>query len=236
MRLNNLPPRQATPAPVIGRRADCPAFSARLLASLGKATPPPSRRRGKLRTTFSALAFLLLPEGGVPSLCEGEVVGLRLNNFRIPDSGFRSFLFIVILFLSVGCNPADKFSVVPAGMPSMNGLRSLHGKAVVESRAGKDLMLESALLTVKYKDGELGTARLMLPVELPAKEKTAVRYDFALEGLSPANLRILQTRALLNPSALTVDVKGYVRYGKMRKKIDLKNVPMSYIIPIFGTL
>ncbi len=155
---------------------------------------------------------------------------------RIMNYELRKILFIIVLLLSVGCNPADKFSVVQAPVPMLNGLKSLHGKAVVESRAGRDLMLESALLTVKYKDGELGTARLMLPIELPAKEKTAVRYDLALDGLSPANLRILQTRAFLNPSALTVDVKGYVRYGAMRKKLDIKNIPLSYIITNFGAL
>ncbi len=140
----------------------------------------------------------------------------------------RRFIFIVVLLLLVvGCNPAEKFSIVPAGMPSMNGLKSLHGKATVESTAGKDLMVESAFIVVKYKERELGTARV------PAKERSAVRYDLALDGLSPANLQILQTRIFLNPSQITVDVKGFVKYGAMRKKVEIKEVPFTYIITNF---
>ena len=148
----------------------------------------------------------------------------------------RKFLLIIALLPMAGCNPAEKFSIVRAGMPSMNGLKSLHGKATVESSAGKDLMVESALLVVKYKERELGTARLMLPIEVPAKERSAVRYDLALEGLSPANFQILQTRIFLNPSQITVDVEGYVKYGAMRKKIEIKKVPFTYIISNFGAL
>lgn len=146
----------------------------------------------------------------------------------------------VILLLSVcwlvGCNPAGKFSIVEAGMPSMNGLRSVHGKATVESAAGRDLVIESADIVVRYKARELVTARLMLPIEVRGGAISRVRYDLALEDTSLAKLQTLQSRVFVSPGQLVVDVKAWVRYGGIRRKVELKDVPVSEIISNFGPL
>lgn len=133
-----------------------------------------------------------------------------------------------------GCNPADKFTLVEAEMPTMYGLRSVHGTAVVESTAGRDFMIESALITVIYKERDLVTARLMQPVELPAGEISHIRYDFALENTTLLRLQTLASRIPVEPSGLTADLKAWVRYGGIRRKVEIEGITKSDIIAIFG--
>ncbi len=149
---------------------------------------------------------------------------------------FQIFLCLLCLFLLGACNPAAKFSVIEAGEPVFNGLKSVHGRAVVESGAGKELVVENAVLDFRYKSRELATARLMLPIEIPAGEVSRVRYDLKLESESLSNLQTLQNRIHTNPSQVSVDVTAWVRYGKMRRKIEIKDVPYTGIIANFGTL
>jgi hypothetical protein len=147
----------------------------------------------------------------------------------------RLLFGILILFASAGCNPAAKFSVVEAGMPTLNGLASLHGTATVLNSGGRDVVVESATIVVHNRDRDLGTARLLLPIEIPpGGAATAVRYDLALGGLSLASLQAMQSRAFTNPDAFTVDVKGYVRWGAVRKKIELDGVPLARLLEIIS--
>ena len=143
-------------------------------------------------------------------------------------------LAIVLCGVVAGCNPAAKFSVVEAEMPILNGLTSLHGRATVENGGGRDFMVESAGFVVHYRDRELGTARLLLPIEIPAGEVSRVRYDFALEGLSLSSMGTLQSRIMTNPDAFTVDARGYVRWGGLRKKIEMKQVPLTGVMDIIS--
>ncbi len=147
----------------------------------------------------------------------------------------RLILLLSVCWL-VGCNPAEKFSIVEAGVPSMNGLRSVHGKGTVESSAGQDLMIESAEISISYKERELVTARLMLPIDIPAGEISRVRYDLALENTSLAKLQTLQSRAFISPGQLFVDVKAWIKYGNIRRKVEVEGVPVSEIIANFGLL
>ncbi len=149
----------------------------------------------------------------------------------------RKALFIFCAaFLLCACNPAAKFSVIEAGEPAFNGLKSVHGKAVVENAAKKNLVVESADLTFRYKNRKLATARLMLPIEVPAGEVSRVRYDLKLESESLSNLQTLQNRMQTNPSQIFVDVTAWVRYGGMRRKIEMKDVPYIGIISNFERL
>lgn len=133
-----------------------------------------------------------------------------------------------------GCDPASRFAVVEAEEPAMNGLASLHGRVVVESSARRDVMIESAWLVVRYKGRELAAARLMLPIAVPARRSSSVRWDLALEGLTIADLRTLENGMRSNPMQLTFDVKAYVRYGALRKKVEMRDVPVTRIITNFG--
>ena len=133
-------------------------------------------------------------------------------------------IFTILLCGVVGCNPAAKFSVVEAEAPTLNGLTSLHGKATIENTGTRDLMVESAGVVVKYRDRELGTARLLLPIEVPAGRTTGIRYDFALDNFTLSSLQTLQTRIFTNPDAFTVSGVGWVRWGCLRKKIEIKGM------------
>lgn len=152
----------------------------------------------------------------------------RLNKLR------KIFFVIVLLFGLTGCDPARRFALREMEAPDLNGLSSLHGRAVVENGGSRDLMLESANVVVSYRGRELSSARLLLPVEIPAGVTTAIRYDFALDGLSLSSLQTMQSRILTNAGAFTVDVKGYVRWGRIRKKIDLKGVPLTGVMGIIA--
>ncbi len=134
--------------------------------------------------------------------------------------------------LLVGCTVAPPFVVGEAEMPTMNGLRSLHGTASVTNLRRADIMVENATITIRYRGRELGSARLLLPIELPGGAETTIRYDFALEGVSPASLQTLQTRLFVNPGAFTVDVSGRVKWGGIGKKIEMKEVPLTRIMGI----
>jgi LEA14-like dessication related protein len=137
---------------------------------------------------------------------------------------------LAALLAVAGCNPAANISVVEAAMPTLNGVASLHGKAVIENGGAQSLTVENATLTVKYRDRELTRARLMLPIAIPARQTTSVRYDMALDGLSPGGLQTLASRMLTNPEAVTVDVEGWIRVGAVRKKIEIKEMEAARLI------
>ncbi len=134
------------------------------------------------------------------------------------------------------CNVPGRFSIVESEGPVFNGLTSVHGKALVENDAKKDLVVENAVLIFRYKKRELATARLMLPVEISAVGISRVRYDLKLESESLSDLQILQGRMETNPSHVFVDVTAWIRYGKIRRRIEMKDVSYTEIIANFGQL
>ena len=138
--------------------------------------------------------------------------------------------------LLASCNPPSKFRIVEADKYIFNGLTSVHGKAVVASSAGKDLVVESAVLDFRYKDRLLATARLMLPIEVPAGQVTPVRYDLRLESESLSNLQTLQNRVQTNATKVSVDITAWVHYGKIRRKIETHGVLSVSIISNFEEL
>ena len=146
----------------------------------------------------------------------------------------KKILYILMFCGVAGCTVAPPFIVEQAGAPAMNGLRSLHGTATVTNLRKADIMLESATFTVRYRGRELGSARLLLPVELPGGAQTAIRYDFALEDLSPSSLQTLQTRLFINPGAFSVEVKGWVRWGCLRKKVEIEWTELSEVMGIIS--
>jgi hypothetical protein len=125
-------------------------------------------------------------------------------------------------------------SVVEARVPTLAGLSSLGG-SVTMTGARRDIVVESCELMVVYRDRELGSARLTTPVEIPARDTSEVRYDFALEGLSMASMQTLGMRAMISPDSFTVDVSGRVRLGRATKKIELQGVPLSRVMEIITT-
>jgi hypothetical protein len=137
-----------------------------------------------------------------------------------------------VLLATVGCGLVPKFSVTEAEMPTLNGFSSLHGEATVENAGRHDIMLESGTLTVHYKERELGTARLMLPIEIPACATTEIRYDFALEDVTLSSMQTFQSRILMTPDAFTVDIRGWVRWSGVRKKIEIKDVSLTQVMGI----
>jgi hypothetical protein len=146
---------------------------------------------------------------------------------------FRYILFVLLLGLA-GCNPAAKIHVSGAEAPILNGLSSVHGRATVVNEGARDITVESARLVVWYRDRELGSARLLLPITIPADAETAIRYDFALEGVSLASIQALASRLLTRADSFTVDVEGYVKWGAVRKKISLHGVPLAGLLGIIS--
>lgn len=146
----------------------------------------------------------------------------------------RKILFIIpvaaMLLFAAGCNPAARIAVVEADEPVFNGIGSVHGKAVVESRAGKDLTVESATLVFRYKTRELATGRLMRPVEVPAGKTSPVRWDIAIEDGSLAELQTLVRRIEINPDKVLVDITARVRYGGIGRRVTMKDVPFSSLV------
>lgn len=149
----------------------------------------------------------------------------------------NNILLLAIAFSGLtGCNPAAKISVIEAATPELHGLTSLHGTATVGSTNTRDFIVESAAFVVWYRDRELGSARLLLPIAIPAGRQTYIRYDLAIEGMSLASMQTLQSRFFTHSDAFTIDVYGYVKWGGIRKKIDLHRVPLAGlmgIMPIF---
>lgn len=143
-------------------------------------------------------------------------------------------LWTLLLSGLAGCNPVAKIFVLEAQAPALNGLTSVHGKATVLNEGTRDFTVESATFAVRYRDRELGSARLLLPVRFPAGEVSEIRYDFALEDFSLSSLRTLQSRVMTNPELFTVDVRGWVVWGGIRKKIVLREVPLMRVMGIIN--
>ncbi len=146
----------------------------------------------------------------------------------------KALLLFCTAFLLFSCNPAEKFTVIEAREPLFFGLTSLHGKAVVKSDAKKDLVVESAILDFSYKNRHLAAARLMLPIEIPARAVSPVRYDLKLEPESLLSVQTLMNRMETNPSQVFVDVTAWVRYGNIRRKIEMEGIPYTQIIYNFA--
>lgn len=147
----------------------------------------------------------------------------------------KSSIFGLVFVCLVGCVPAGKIALVNAERPVLDGLTSVHGKAVISNAMRSEVTIESARFVAGYKGRELVGARLMLPVELPAGRTSPVRWDLAIEDTSLSNLQILQARAMTNPEQVSVDASLWVRVGCMRKKVEMKDVPLTRIITNFGT-
>ena len=147
----------------------------------------------------------------------------------------KKLIYILLLVGMAGCAPAIRLSVADLEAPTLNGLSSLHGRVVVENGGARDLVVENVRIVLKYRGRELGSARLMLPVEVPAESSMPVRYDLALEDFSLASLQTLLVRVPITPEEVTVDVKGWVRMGGMRKKIKIKGVTLLQIKEIMTT-
>ncbi len=147
----------------------------------------------------------------------------------------NSILIVSVLLCGLaGCNPAAKIVVAEAETPVLNGLSSLHGKATVVNGGARDITIESMNIGIDYRDRELGSARLLLPIEIAAGETNRIRYDFALDDFTLSSLRTLQSRIATNPDAFTVDVHGYIKWGGVRKKIDLNRVPLAGFLGIIS--
>lgn len=149
---------------------------------------------------------------------------------------FQKFILMIPLLWFVSCNLPTKFSIVESEELYFNGLTSVHGKAVVESGAKKNLVVENAVLTFRYKSRELATARLMLPIEVPTGEVSHVRYDLKLESESLSNLQTLQRRMETTPERLMVTVRAQVRYGRICRMVEKRDIPYSEIIRTFGAI
>jgi hypothetical protein len=148
----------------------------------------------------------------------------------------KFLLFGLVGFLAVACSPAERFAVVEVEDLYFDGLTSVHTRAVVENSSPKDLTVENATLVFSYKTRELATARLMLPVTIHAGFIERVRIDLRLEETTLARLQTLEKRAAANPSEVTVSVRAHVRFGKIKRVIDVRDVPFSAIIHNFGTI
>ncbi|MDR2883299.1 MAG: LEA type 2 family protein [Alistipes sp.] len=141
-------------------------------------------------------------------------------------------LCVVALCAATGCSLAGKFEVLEVSTPELRGLSSLQGRAVIENRGGRTLIVDNALLTVRYRDRELGRARLTRPVEIPAGSTTDVSYEMAIEGLSLGSVQTLASRMMSNPEDITIDIDGWVHWGRMRKKIELRDVEATRLMGI----
>jgi hypothetical protein len=145
----------------------------------------------------------------------------------------RIFALGFVAVWAVACNPASKFAVIDFDDLSFNGLSSVHTRAVVENSSNKELTVESATLVFGYKTRELATARLMLPVTVHAHSTERMRIDLRLEDTTLARLQTLERHAATNPDRLRVSVRACVRFGKMRRTVEARDVPLSAIIHNF---
>jgi hypothetical protein len=149
---------------------------------------------------------------------------------------FKALILGAAPLLAVACNPASKFAVVEVDEPYFDGLVSLHTRAIVESRARKELTVESATIQVSYKTRELATARLMLPITIRPTSTERVRIDLKLEKTTLAKLQSLEKHAHTNPDELRVSIVARVKYGKFRKVVKVRDVPFSEFIINFETI
>lgn len=150
-------------------------------------------------------------------------------------SGKIAVLVCAAAFASA-CAGADDFSVTGVEWPSVYKLSSLHTKATVGNDSGRDLVVETATVSVAYKGRRLAAGRLILPIEAPARSENRVRVDMKIEEGSFVDLQTLAGRIVTNPSQITVTVDARVRYGRMRRNIKIEDIPFSQIITNFGHL
>ncbi len=155
------------------------------------------------------------------------------NRRRTPWGGVCRALFFAFVLIFVSCNPAKKFVVVDFDAPRMQGLTGLKGEVVVDSDSRRDLTVERAEIKVRLRGRQVASARLSDPVRVPAREVSKVGFRLELESVSLSALGMLGDRAGKSPDQITLDIDARVRHGGSRKKIKLRDVPLSDIIRTF---
>lgn len=125
----------------------------------------------------------------------------------------------------------------------VNGLEDIdlssfsHPKLIldVENASGKKLQARDGVLTIsRFNGGKVATITLEEKVEVPR------RYEGTVE--IPLNLKIDDPMLLINSalggklrlSNMIVSGEVVVKAGMLRRKIDVKDMPMSQFLSIFG--
>lgn len=141
----------------------------------------------------------------------------------------NKFLFLAVL-LFVACSPVAKFRVVDVDGLRMAGLTGMHTEVVVENSSRRDLTVLNAEATIRVEGREVGRAALAGEVFVPGREASKVELRFRLSGVSIGALGALN---LERADDIAVDIDAEVKLGSARKKIRLRQVPLSRIITIF---
>ncbi len=142
----------------------------------------------------------------------------------------KKIVYILLLVVVAGCNPAAKIDVIEIGAPRLKGMGAVSGQLEVENRGKQEVVVESAEFVVKVRQKELATARLVEPLRAPARDITEIDYELVLSRVSLAGLQTL----MRGPRDAVVDVEMIVQLGKKRKKVEVKNVPIEKIIANFA--
>lgn len=136
----------------------------------------------------------------------------------------KKLLFLVLFFAA--CSPAKKFNIVDVDA-RLAGLTGVRGEVVVENSGRRDLTVERAEFTLRLAGRKTATAVLVGPISVPARKVSRVDFRLRLTDVSlgaPGGLR------LDGAEDVTVDVDGVARLAGGRKKIRLRNVPISQIL------
>lgn len=136
------------------------------------------------------------------------------------------------------CNPAAKFELVDVDA-RLAGLTGVRGEVVVRNDGRRSLTIDRAGFTLRLAGRKVAAATLVEPIVVPAREVSRVDFRLRLTDVSLGALGALrqaqgseQVGELVEPR-VTVDVDGEARLGGGRKKIRLRNVPISEIIHTF---
>ncbi len=194
------------------------------------------RRADVLRTIFGSAISANLgtkPAEACADLC-ARVQPSAWRGFGLRASKKLIFsILVATIFTLSSCNPVEKVSVVEAPMPKFRPMTELAGEIVVRNDGATAVKIENASLTAFYRGRMLVTANLAEPVVAPARTTSRINYVFELENISLATLAAIPG-AIADPSRVTVDVEARIRYGAIRKKINIKNMPLNKIITNFG--
>ncbi len=146
----------------------------------------------------------------------------------------KLLLLIFICGLAACSNPLSKMSILSATMPQFEGTTAMTGSMRVKNDNRQQFRVEKATIKVFFKGKTLATAHLVGPIAIPAQKTSFIAYSLELEGVTRKNIQTLALAALTASNQITLDIEARVGMGRLHKKVNIKQMPVSNFISNFG--
>lgn len=143
-------------------------------------------------------------------------------------------LLVVLTFALCSCINQDDVSIKGVENVSLRSLSNVDMTLGVENLSGKNINIESAKFRIDNQGDAVITMLLKDKVVIPKRSTSSVTMNWAVKFDNPLGALSVVSTLKRSQANLTVSGEVVVKGGWVRKKIELKAVPLSQILSNFG--